>query len=662
MKTKNLGQVQAIFTGVNPPTNKKMLWYDEGNKVFKYYNYDHSAWIELTSGGTGVIPSLQLVTESGATTKMDTTFRKMSFVNTDIDSNPFAEINPTAKQFVLGYTSPDKAAIRGTEDVVGLFGAQYLALSVGTHSRFGYGVFMEDTRQGVEHKGVQLMGFGESGSDFSGVDYSSLIENSLVPRKYVDDAIAAGGGATPTLQQVTTEGAATDVETTFSGGIKTSDNTQKFGYLAGGSNAGSNLAAFGTQAAENNQGNDCSAFGELALQDNQGDSCQGFGYSTLQNNQGNNCLALGTNSMINNEAADCIGIGTSALQKNKGAKNIGIGDQSLSYTTTRAANLIAIGYRASAGTELAPVNFINSVAIGSLSEITKDYQVVLGNSDTKEVATKGVYEGKNLTVTNGNFSTLGFSLPVNRGAVGQFMKMGANGVCEWADAGGVVGDYVPIAGNQGNPMTGPLYYDSLIGKNFNEAVGVDALTNRANPGVTRNTAIGGYSLYALTVGEKNVSVGDQSATVITSGNRNTFIGSDPNNFTQGNDNVFIGSSTPLITGGNYNVFINSRASSSSWGTHNLNGVIAIGNFTHEITEDNAISIGDGDSVIKGKSGSLNSNDNFININGDFAVKDWNFKQVTAGLNIYHSGAFKARIGTDGNLYLAGTKVEYNATE
>lgn len=661
MKTKNLGPVQAIFTGVNPPTNKKMLWYDEGNKVFKYYNYDHSAWVELTSGGTGVVPSLQLVTESGAVTTVDTTFRKSTFLDTDVSSDPFVVIDPTAKQFVLGYSDPTKAAIRGTEDVVGLFGAQYLSLSVGNHPNYGYGAFIEDKRQGANHKGVQLMGFGESGSDFSGVDYSSLVENSLTPKKYVDDAIAAGGGATPTLQQVTDQGATTTTETTFSGGIKTSDNTQKFGYLAGGSNAGSNLAAFGTQAAENNQGDDCSAFGELALQDNQGDSCQGFGYSALQNNQGNNCLALGTNSMINNEAADCIGIGTSALQKNKGVKNIGIGDQTLSYTTARAANLIAIGYRAATGTELAPVNFINSVAIGSLSEITKDYQVVLGNSDTKEVATKGVYEGKNLTITNGNFGTLGFSLPVNRGTVGQFMKIGANGVCEWADAGGTVGDYVPIAGNQGNPMTGPLYYDSLAGVNDNAILGLRSLTNKKDPNVLKNFVIGNDSLNKLINGNQNISIGDQNATEFKTGSKNIFINSTPDSMTVGSNNFLMRATSNDIPNGDGNIYMGLTSLVGSFGGSTLSNAIVIGNTFDRDLVDNGIKIGNGYSVISGKS-STSPSSNFIKINGDFAVKDWNFKQVAAGLNVYHSGTFKARIGTDGNLYLAGTKVEYNAAE
>lgn len=556
--------------------------------------------------------------------------------------------------------------MRGTEDVVGLFGAQYLSLSVGNHPNYGYGAFVEDKRQGANHKGVQLFGFGESGSDFSGVDYSSLVENSLTPKKYVDDAIAAGGGTTPTLQQVTDQGATTTTETTFSGGIKTSDNTQKFGYLAGESNAGSNLAAFGTQAAENNQGDDCSAFGELALQDNQGDSCQGFGYSALQNNQGNNCLALGTNSMINNEAADCIGIGTSALQKNKGVKNIGIGDQSLSYTTARAANLIAIGYRAATGTELAPVNFINSVAIGSLSEITKDYQVVLGNSDTKEVATKGIYEGKNITVTNGNFATLGFSLPVNRGTVGQFMKIGASGICEWADAGGIVGDYVPIAGNAGNPMTGTLVVKRIEPSATQKPIVIGVNSNLNEVG--NNVSIGEFSGYGLATGAKdnvllgyiagaeittgieNIAIGSGSLSKTTTGNSNIGIGAyNGINFITGNDNIFIGNGAGSFDGGDYNgsIFIGKRAGRA-------------------ISSDNTIEIGNAPNngntcVIEGVGSGVSDTDH-IRINGDFAVKGWNFKQVAAGLNIYHSGTFKARIGTDGNLHLAGTEVTYNATE
>lgn len=526
MKTKNLGPVQAIFTGINPPVNKKMLWYDEGNKVFKYYNFDNSAWSNLAGGA---------ITETDPIYTADKS--KIPFKDT---SNVYTESN-----------------------------------------KFEGGIL---------------------------TDFSNQVFGNYAARESVGADISI------------------------------------FGSYAAWKNKGDYLCAFGFYAASNNDGNGCSAFGFNALKDNAASSCEGFGANVLQNNTGARCSALGGSAMLNNKGDDNVAIGHSALQN----------------TMEASQHLTAIGY--SAASNSTPIPFMNSTCIGANSQITKSNQVTLGDGNTEEVLSSGKYIGKNLRVTNGDFDNNGFDLPISRGTTGQFLKLGANGVCEWADAGGPVGDYVPIAGNDGNPMTGPLYYDYLVGKNFNEAVGVDALTNRANPGVTRNTAIGGYSLYALTVGEKNVSVGDQSAMVITSGNRNTFIGSDPNNFTQGNDNVFIGSSTPLITGGNYNVFINSRASSSSWGTHNLNRVIAIGNFTHEITEDNTISIGDGDSVIKGKSGHLNSDGNFIKINGEFAVKDWNFKQVAAGLNIYHSGTFKARIGTDGNLYLAGTKVEYNAAE
>ena len=38
--TKNLGLVQAIYAGINPPMNTKIIWYDDniGVKIHKYYD------------------------------------------------------------------------------------------------------------------------------------------------------------------------------------------------------------------------------------------------------------------------------------------------------------------------------------------------------------------------------------------------------------------------------------------------------------------------------------------------------------------------------------------------------------------------------------------------------------------------------------------------
>jgi hypothetical protein len=54
----NLGTIKAIFDGVNPPINQKVLWYDENpdQKVLKYFNTTLNSWINLASSidGTGV--------------------------------------------------------------------------------------------------------------------------------------------------------------------------------------------------------------------------------------------------------------------------------------------------------------------------------------------------------------------------------------------------------------------------------------------------------------------------------------------------------------------------------------------------------------------------------------------------------------------------------
>jgi hypothetical protein len=42
--TVNLGLVKAIYSGLTPPTNIKMIWYDEVVKQHKYYDTVSSAW------------------------------------------------------------------------------------------------------------------------------------------------------------------------------------------------------------------------------------------------------------------------------------------------------------------------------------------------------------------------------------------------------------------------------------------------------------------------------------------------------------------------------------------------------------------------------------------------------------------------------------------
>lgn len=44
MVIQNLGFVKSISSGLNPPQNTKMLWYDENVNRHKYYNTISSTW------------------------------------------------------------------------------------------------------------------------------------------------------------------------------------------------------------------------------------------------------------------------------------------------------------------------------------------------------------------------------------------------------------------------------------------------------------------------------------------------------------------------------------------------------------------------------------------------------------------------------------------
>lgn len=53
--SKNLGLIQAIYTGTNPPMNTKIIWYDDnvGQKIHKYYKVETSQWVPF--GGSTTI-------------------------------------------------------------------------------------------------------------------------------------------------------------------------------------------------------------------------------------------------------------------------------------------------------------------------------------------------------------------------------------------------------------------------------------------------------------------------------------------------------------------------------------------------------------------------------------------------------------------------------
>lgn len=50
--SKNLGLIKAIHVGINPPLNKRILWFDDNTNVkrHKYYDFQSATWELLTNG------------------------------------------------------------------------------------------------------------------------------------------------------------------------------------------------------------------------------------------------------------------------------------------------------------------------------------------------------------------------------------------------------------------------------------------------------------------------------------------------------------------------------------------------------------------------------------------------------------------------------------
>lgn len=246
------------------------------------------------------------------------------------------------------------------------------------------------------------------------------------------------------------------------------------------------------------------------------------------------------------------------------------------------------------------------------------------------------------------------------------------------------GDFVPIAGNLGNPMTGDIYVTAIRRNNTNDNIAIGLGAVNSNLGVF-NIGLGGDALRNTTVNSSNnIGLGAGSLYSCTDGQNNVGISGALSFLTTGNDNIAIGqfAATNIVTGSknlaigdnslqvdassSNNIAIGSNAGSVNSATP-TNNAIFIGNHSGQSAiGDDWVYIGHSSStsntsVIYGKS-TTDINNNYIRIQGDFFVKDWSFKQVTTGLNIYYNNVFKARIGADGDLYLSGTTVHYNATE
>ncbi len=242
-----------------------------------------------------------------------------------------------------------------------------------------------------------------------------------------------------------------------------------------------------------------------------------------------------------------------------------------------------------------------------------------------------------------NIVSMSFDEPTNTLTL---LKRNSTFVSTTIPVGG--GDFVPISGNEGNPMTGSLVVKNIqgssdfspivYGKNANPNLSLGNITvgNQAGEELLSsaewNTLIGNQAGFSITTGSRNVVIGKGAGTSINTGSRNFMLGeSAGQSITSGSQNIMIGSNAGFSATGDDWVYVGNSSS--------------LGNT----------------SVLYGKSTDDIAN-NYIVVNGDMYVKQWQIKQTAQGLSFYKDGVFKMRISTTGDLFIGGDKVHYNATE
>jgi hypothetical protein len=79
-ETKNLGWVQAIISSTIPPTNKKMLWYDENTNLHKYWSIELNSWVSLLESS---VKFIEVITDTEGSKSLKLTLGDNSEIYTD---------------------------------------------------------------------------------------------------------------------------------------------------------------------------------------------------------------------------------------------------------------------------------------------------------------------------------------------------------------------------------------------------------------------------------------------------------------------------------------------------------------------------------------------------------------------------------------------------
>ena len=308
------------------------------------------------------------------------------------------------------------------------------------------------------------------------------------------------------------------------------------------------------------------ALGDAALDDGSltGGYNTAIGNSALgENESGNYNTAVGYEAMpLNTTANNNTAVGYQSSHRNTtGAQNVAVGRQALYFNTT-GANNTALGDAALFSNTTAS----NNAAVGRealLSNTTGIQNVAVGNA-ALDASTAGNYNTALGYGAAGALTTDNYNVAVGFEALGAFTVQGTSGNVA---VGGLSQRY---ATSYYNVSVG---YQSLQSAttHSNTAIGHRALLS-ATSGNGQNTAVGAFSLDALTTGAYNTAVGDNTLTSSTTGSYNTAVGKNALSLaTTGHSNNGFGYlSLYSVTTGAYNAAVGPNALEDvTTGSHNV---------------------------------------------------------------------------------------------
>ena len=355
------------------------------------------------------------------------------------------------------------------------------------------------------------------------------------------------------------------------------------GYQALYSNtSGGNNTAIGEQALEaNTTGNSNTASGYFALTANTiGEENTATGLCSLESNtEGSYNTAVGGNSLKSNTTGNYnMAYGSSSLYSNTiGSGNIALGYQAGRYhqdgfnALTTPENSIYIGYRAKGLNN----DDDNSIVIGSEAVGIGANSVVLGNDNILTTALKG-----NVGV--------GTTAPTRALDVDGAMHLSTQSAPGTPAAGDIYSDGTDLFFYNGSGwddltvMTIDDLSDATTDGAGSVFLGLESGTN--DDGGNSNTAVGTYSLNAVTSGMKNTAVGSQALNKNTTASYNTAIGFLALNtqVAEGDSNTAIGyEALRYNTEGDSNAVLGCQAlrANTTGGQNTATGVNALRNNT-----------------------------------------------------------------------------------